>query len=714
MILGVALAVFTVTSGVALVVCRSQSQAYLASQQAAYPPRVEALIADELRESLSVTEDWGNWDGLYNAILNNDRQFLRNNIGPKSLEDTECVFIGVYDVDGNMLRVDTSTEIDGKPIGHTLKDRQFPVAGLTSDPTNPSLIYRFTAVRVRQSDGSGEVVGTLAMIRPLEEGNLWNEIIGATTLNGREADKDVRSVVIPKIDVLSGRALDVSIYYRLAEDTPVSYRVVIATICVLWAVMLVLAGVLYRIVGIAYPRRISRVADKAMAIAEDIMGDEREITYGGRCPESAHLVAAINTLLARAREALAAKDEAIAAKQVVIDDNERRTADHLRVLDELASYQGQMAVQARIDAVATLAQGIAHNVNNALCVILGYIEVIMLEAESGRVELSSGMLDRLRMIAASSTTIEQTVAGLRKLYRETDRDLQFTPCDINGMIGEIVEMMRGSLQDGGVTRVSQDLDMSLPTTMALSGELRDAIVNLVRNAIEAMPDEGGTVEIATHLSQDETGQWVEIAVSDTGIGMSSDTLRLCVDYMFTTKELGSGVGLPTVAGTARRHKGRLEIESELGTGSTFRLIIPFRPAESQVPPDEVVSRNLATGLSILYVEDEAPIRTLVEDMLTTYGYTVTSAPDAEQGIRKLTDVSSRYDLVLTDLAMPGELDGRAVAREASARGIPVVIMTGYGHVASDVPHDGLVCKPFRAEKLVGTIDDVLQEKRSIT
>jgi CheY-like chemotaxis protein len=237
----------------------------------------------------------------------------------------------------------------------------------------------------------------------------------------------------------------------------------------------------------------------------------------------------------------------------------------------------------------------------------------------------------------------------------------------------------------------------LPDVLVTEGELRDALTNLILNAVDAMPD-GGRLTLRTHAG----AHHVSVEVSDTGVGMDEDTKRRCLEPFFTTKgERGTGMGLAMVYGMAQRHGVDLEIDSTRGQGTTFRLIFaPAPPACSDARPQAVAV--LAQPLSILIVDDDPLVLESMRAILQSDGHTVTAADGGQAGIDAFTSAVSRNDpfaVVITDLGMP-HIDGRKVAAtvKAASPSTPIVLLTGWGRrmAAGDEmpPHvDRLLGKP---------------------
>ena len=262
-------------------------------------------------------------------------------------------------------------------------------------------------------------------------------------------------------------------------------------------------------------------------------------------------------------------------------------------------------------------------------------------------------------------------------------------------------------------------NLSADTTevMAAEGEVRDALTNLIFNAVDAMP-EGGTLTLATRLverPESDGARYVHIEVSDTGVGMDETTRRRCLEPFYTTKgERGSGLGLAMVYGMVQRHSAELEIDSEPGKGTTCRLIFPSATQDlgaAQAPATRVVSKRLR----ILLVDDDPVLIKSLEDVLTSDGHQVTAANGGESGVEAFvaaTRTSAPFSIVITDLGMP-HVDGRRVAAavKAASPTTPVILLTGWGHrllAENDIPPhvDRVLSKPPRMNDLRGALADL--------
>jgi PAS domain S-box-containing protein len=348
--------------------------------------------------------------------------------------------------------------------------------------------------------------------------------------------------------------------------------------------------------------------------------------------------------------------------------------------EDLRQTQQAIMRQEKLRVLAQMASGIAHDINNALSPAALFVEML-LDRETN---LTAEATESLVIIQRAIEGVAQTVARMREFYSERDPQRAQESVDLNRAVEQVLDLTRSRWQSmpeksGFVIQVFAQLATDLPAVLADESEIRDALANLILNAVDAMP-EGGNLTITTHVV--ELGR-IQIEVSDTGIGMDEATRSRCLELFFTTKGVrGSGLGLAMVYGAVERHGGDLQIDSTLGAGTTIRMTFPAAPAASgsrAVPS----ARESSRPLHILVIDDDILI---LQSLLTTLGkdgHTAESAEGGLPGIEAFTAATERgdpYDLVVTDLGMP-HIDGRAVAAavKAARPQTPVILLTGWGH-----------------------------------
>jgi signal transduction histidine kinase/CheY-like chemotaxis protein len=372
--------------------------------------------------------------------------------------------------------------------------------------------------------------------------------------------------------------------------------------------------------------------------------------------------------------------------------------------DDLRQTREAMLQQDRLRALGQMASGIAHDINNAISPVTVYTESL-LEHEPNLSERARGYLQTIQRAAHD---VAHTVSRMREFYRQREPQLILAQVQLNQLAEQVIELTRARWSDmpqqrGHVIRVHTEFAPDLPAVMGSESEIREALTNLVFNAVDAMP-EGGTLTVRTRVAP----LGVVIEVADTGVGMDEETRRRCFEPFFTTKgERGTGLGLAMVYGVVRRHSAEVEIESAVGRGTTVRLVfarisgsvLAVRPGAAQARPPR---------MRILLVDDDPLVLRSLRDALELDGHAVHAANGGEDGIRAFQASRERgeaFAVVITDLGMP-YVDGRQVAAavKAASASTPVILLTGWGQRLADdgeaLPNvDHLLSKPPDLHKL---------------
>ncbi len=401
---------------------------------------------------------------------------------------------------------------------------------------------------------------------------------------------------------------------------------------------------------------------------------------------------------------------------------ERRVATEVdrRMVAEEALRQSQ-----KMEAIGQLTGGIAHDFNNILHVILGNLDAMQRVMASATDRVAMGELERF---AANAVRGAERAAILTQRLLAFGRRQPLSPAllDVNRLVASVSDLLRRTL--GETISVETVLGGGLWRTIADANQLENALLNLAVNARDAMPAGGKlTIETAnTYLDETyaathrevEAGQYVMIAVSDTGVGMTREVMEKAFEPFFTTKTVGqgTGLGLSQVYGFVKQSGGHLKLYSEPGEGTTVKLYLP-RLTAGAVPPEESGTEgHLPTATNdrrILLVEDDPDVRASTVEMLRGLGYGVIAAADGTSALRLL---ENRPDvaLLLTDVGLPGGLNGRQLAEEAQRRrpGLRVLFTTGYARNA--IVHHGrldpgveLITKPFSLRGLGAKLRQVL-------
>lgn len=346
-------------------------------------------------------------------------------------------------------------------------------------------------------------------------------------------------------------------------------------------------------------------------------------------------------------------------------------------MKQLQETQQQVIQQQRLRALGEMASGIAHDFNNALTPILGLTELLLDNAE---VTSDPQVKRYLEMIRTAAQDAAQTVSRLREFYRPRGRTELRQPIDVNATVEEAVQLTaprwREQAEAKGIfIRVHTDLQ-PMPLVSANGSELREALQNLIFNAVDALP-RGGDITLRTFTVGGPNPEWVVVEVRDNGVGMDEETRARCFEPFFSTKgEQGSGLGLAVVYGIVQRHDGKIEVDSKVGEGTTVRVFLP-----AVAPKTGTAAEGEEPGpqrqLRILLAEDKPLVREVIMEHLLRQGHTVDTASDGQQGLERF--LASRYDLVITDLAMP-VMSGEQLAMEIKkiAPNKPIILLTGFG------------------------------------
>jgi GAF domain-containing protein len=380
--------------------------------------------------------------------------------------------------------------------------------------------------------------------------------------------------------------------------------------------------------------------------------------------------------------------------------------ERTRALGELGAAQDQLVRTEKLRALGEMASGVAHDFNNLLASILGRAQLLLERVQDVKLRQWIKVIERAAMDGARTVRRLQDFTGIR-------RDQPAVAVDLNQIVQQVLETTESiwrqdSRRRGVEIEVETDLTEGLPAVAGDPAELREAFTNLVLNAADAMP-QGGTLTLRTGTSD---GQ-VRVEVRDTGTGIPEHIREKIFDPFFTTKgPKGTGLGLSMAYGILQRHNGRITVESEEGRGTIFRLLFPATTPDPLVeaPRPPAAPAGSAVPLHCLVVDDEEEVGEVVADILTTAGHTAVMARSGQEGVDRFR--AERFDVVFTDLAMPG-MTGWQVARAVKDRApeVPVVMMSGFGvEVAPEDLHthgvDLVMPKPLQ-------IQDVLRALASI-
>ncbi len=381
------------------------------------------------------------------------------------------------------------------------------------------------------------------------------------------------------------------------------------------------------------------------------------------------LPAAIHEALERAKMA--------GAYAEAVEELRRSNKALEQAMKELRVTQQQLIQQQRLRALGEMASGIAHDFNNALTPILGLTELLL---DNPDLTADPQVRRYLEMIHTAAQDAAQTVSRLREFYRPRGRSELRQAVDVNELVTEAVAMSAPRWREQAAAKgVFIDLHTDfqpVPTITANGSELREVLQNLIFNAVDALPA-GGDITIRTRQVQECARDWVLIEVQDNGVGMDEETRVRCFEPFFTTKsDQGSGLGLAVVYGIVQRHEGRVEAESATGKGTTMRVYLPITCSEAEATAEGDASAAVRP-LRILLVEDKPLVREVILEHLLRQGHNVEVAHNGKQALERF--LASRFDLVITDLAMP-VMSGEQLAMEIKrvAPNKPIILLTGFG------------------------------------
>jgi PAS domain S-box-containing protein len=386
--------------------------------------------------------------------------------------------------------------------------------------------------------------------------------------------------------------------------------------------------------------------------------------------------------------------------------------------DELSKTREVLRQSQKMESVGQLTGGLAHDFNNILAGISGSLELIATRMAQGRITEAD------RYISAAQTSAKRAANLTQRLLAFSRRQtLTPAPVRLNNLVGDMIELLRRTV--GPHIQIKSETANDLWPTFADVGQLENALLNLVLNARDAMPD-GGTLKIVTEnkilnagaakaLSL-SAGEYVSLCVEDDGTGMPADIQERAFEPFFTSKPIGegTGLGLSMVHGFTGQSGGAATITSKLGEGTSICMLLPKHHGEMKndlidaVPALETVKKSK----TILLVDDEVLIRMVACEQLEDLGYKVIEAGDAASALR-LVVPDQPIDLLLTDVGLPGGMNGRQLAdavRDLRPT-LPVIFITGYA--ASQVLNQGtiedgmrIMTKPFQIEKLANLVKEL--------
>jgi len=385
---------------------------------------------------------------------------------------------------------------------------------------------------------------------------------------------------------------------------------------------------------------------------------------------------------------------------------------------ERQRIEAQMQRAQKLESLGVLAGGIAHDFNNLLVSIVGNADLALLLATSGS-PLQKALI-KIKMAGGRASELTQQL-----LAYSGKTDVRIESIDLNALATELKDLLEISVSD----YVSQDMVLSvdLPLVRGDLSQITQVLMNVVTNASEAIGENPGSIMISTGtvvLSDEECaeqrpswevseGVYVFVDVFDTGGGMDASIREQIFEPFFSTKSTGRGLGLAAVAGIIRSHHGAIEVHSELHAGTTFRVLLPAAPgARLDAPTSEPFSGDAQAQHegTILVVDDEDEVLSVLSDMLKTFGFEVESAGDGVEAVDVFRRSPDSFRAVILDMAMPRMGGAEALQALRGIRpDIPVIICTGYNEDRSFEPAgpSAFLQKPFRLATLLTKLEEVL-------
>ena len=403
-----------------------------------------------------------------------------------------------------------------------------------------------------------------------------------------------------------------------------------------------------------------------------------------------------------------------AVERALREAQERMERD--RNIKKRKQLEEQLHQSQKMEAIGQLAGGIAHDFNNLLLVMHGNAELVLRSDN----ELDDQNRHCLKQVIAAA---ERATNLVRQLLAFSHKQvIHFQPFNLNHVIANLTKMVNRII--GEDISLQCHYAENLPPVQADVGMVEQALMNLIVNARDAMP-QGGSLFIETEIAEiDETyvenhpkaraGTFVCVTVSDTGMGIAREHLPRIFEPFFTTKEVGkgTGLGLAMLYGIVKQHQGWVEVSSQLGEGTAFKIFLPTNSSGVKNTPPEPVQNNFAGGTEkILLVEDDPDVRKFVRHVLENVGYKICEAGSGTEALKIWKANASKFDLLLTDMVMPGGLNGGQLAEHLCEEQpkLKVIFMSGYNPaIAGKIQPNGcFIQKPCLIDALIKTVRDCL-------
>lgn len=398
---------------------------------------------------------------------------------------------------------------------------------------------------------------------------------------------------------------------------------------------------------------------------------------------------------------------------------EREIAAHKRAQEANLQLMQHLQNAQKLEAIGTLAGGIAHDFNNILAAILGYSELAMMRLPENHP--SRDLLNQVMKASMRAKELIRQILTFSRRHQYKDPG----PVDVKPVVQEVVGFLQASLPKNIEIRKQVDHE-PYPVAVDMT-HLHQVLMNLCMNAAQAMEPKGGLLDLvvtndrlteqsATLFDGIDAGEYLKITVTDTGSGINPTHKEKIFDPYFSTKDRrkGSGMGLAVTFGIVKGHGGAIRVESKVGEGSRFEVVFPRRQGRPS-PIEETESLALKGNQSILFVDDEAYLTQLVDEMLTRLHYRCQTFTDPTAALEALQAAPYHYDLVITDMNMP-KMSGRDLAMEVDALrpDLPVLICTGFSESMAGFKNgdralvNGFIMKPFTIQELGQAVRSALE------